>query len=425
MNSMIITFIILILTVAMMVWEKIPLALTALCTSLLLILTGVLTPAEGFSGFSNSNVILITGMVVIGHAFFTTGVAQDIGFAVLKYAKSETALIALIIMVTGLMSGMLSNTGVTAVMLPIVLGICYKSKINRSRLVMPISIAAGCGGTITLVGTVVNVIANTTLEEFGYEERFGFFEFTKVGLPLLIITTIFMATVGKKLLPNRPYISTEGETDQDQHQDFSHVPKWKKYLTLAVLILTFFGMVFEEQIGIDLHVTAVIGAVVLVLTGVLSENEAYKAIDLRTAFLLAGILPLAAALEKTGAGEAIANQVVNLFGDNTSPFMLMMVLYLMSCIMTQFMSNTATAALLCPIGLSIAQGLNVSPKAVLIAIVLGASFAYATPLGMPANTMVMAPGGYKFIDYTKVGVPLLIISFIFCMIVIPIFWPMT
>jgi len=97
----------------------------------------------------------------------------------------------------------------------------------------------------------------------------------------------------------------------------------------------------------------------------------------------------------------------------------------MSCIMTQFMSNTATAALLCPIGLSIAQGLNADPKAVLMAIVLGASFAYATPLGMPANTMVMAPGGYKFGDYTKVGVPLLVISFIFCMIVLPIFWPMT
>ena len=425
MNPMIITFCILIFTVVMMVWEKLPIAVTAVITSLLLILFNVLTPAEGFSGFANSNVILITGMVVIGGAFFSTGMAQDIGYGVLKFAKTETILIGLIVMVTGLMSAMLSNTGVTAVMLPIVIGICMKSGINRSRLIMPISIAAGCGGTITLVGTVVNVIANTTLEEFGYEERFGFFEFTKVGLPLLVITAIFMATIGKKLLPDRPYANVDGSTDQDQTKDFSNVPKWKKYMSLVILLVTFFGMIFETQIGVKLHVTAVIGAVLLVITGVMTENEAYKAVDLRTAFTLAGILPLATALDKTGAGQAIADTVIGAFGGNASPFMLMMVLYLMSCIMTQFMSNTATAALLCPIGLSIAQGLNADPKAVLMAIVLGASFAYATPLGMPANTMVMAPGGYKFGDYTKVGVPLLVISFIFCMIVLPIFWPMT
>lgn len=422
MDPMIITFVILAFTVVMMVWEKIPIAVTAICTSLLLILTKVLTPTEGFSGFSNSNVILITGMVVIGGAFFSTGMAQDIGFRVLKYAKTESVLIGGIVMVTALMSAVLSNTGVTAVMIPIVIGICYKSGINRSRLLMPISIAAGVGGTITLVGTVVNVIANTTLEKFGYVERFAFFEFAKVGLPLTVVTALFLATVGKKLLPDRPYVDPDGVAPKEQ--DFSHVPPWKKHMSLAILLLTFVGMIFENQIGVKLHVTAVLGAVILVVTGVMTENEAYRAVDLRTAFLLAGILPLATALDKTGAGRKIAEMVIGGFGDNASPFMLMMVLYLMSCVMTQFMSNTATAALLCPIGLSISQGLNADPKAVLMAIVLGASFAYATPLGMPANTMVMAPGGYKFSDYARVGVPLLVISFVFCMLVLPIFWPM-
>lgn len=422
MSPIMITFLILLFTIVLMVLDKVPIALTAIMTSLLLILTGILTPAEGFAGFSNSNVILITGMVVIGGAFFQTGMAQDIGFWVLKFAKTERSIIAMILIVTGLMSGFLSNTGVTAVMLPIVIGICLKSGINRSRLMMPISIAAGAGGTITLVGTVVNVIANTTLEQFGYEERFGFFEFSKVGLPLLLITTLFLCTIGLKLLPDRPYGAGPGE--DNKVMDFSNVPKWKKYMSLAVLLGTFLGMVFENQIGIKLHVTAVLGAVILVLTGVLSEKEAYQAVDLKTAFLLAGILPLATALDKTGAGEIIAQIVISRMGTNPSPMVLMIVLYLLSCIMTQFMSNTATAALLCPIGLSISQGLGADPKAVLMAIVLGASFAYATPLGMPANTMVMGPGGYKFSDYTKVGIPLLVISFIFCMIVLPLFWPM-
>ena len=415
-----ITFGVLLFVIIMMAWNKIPIALTAVISMLILILTKVVTPAEGFAGFANSNVILITGMIVIGNAIFTTGMAQDIATQVLKYAKSETVLIASVLMVTGLLSSVLSNTGVTAVMLPIVIGICDNSGISRSRLVMPISIGAGVGGTITLVGTVVNVMANTTLENFGYSERFSFFEFSKVGFPLLVITTIFVATVGKKLLPDRQYNGEEGEASGVK--DFSNVPKWKKYMSLLVLIATFFGMIFESQIGIKLHVTSTIGAVILVLTGVLSENEAYKSIDLRTVFLVAGVLPLATAMEKTGAGQMMADIVINRFGQGTSPMVFMAVLYLLSCVLTQFMSNTATAALLCPIGISIAQGLNANPKTILLLIVLGASFAYATPLGMPANTMVMGPGGYKFTDYVRLGVPLLVISFVFCMIVVPIFW---
>lgn len=418
--GLIITFGVLIGVMILMIWNKIPIALSAMLAALTLIVTGVLTPAEGFAGFANSNVILITGMIVIGSAFFATGMAQDIALWVLKYAKSETVLIAAIILVTGLLSGVLSNTGVTAVMLPIVIGICAKSKINRSRLIMPISIAAGVGGTITLVGTVVNVMANTTLEEFGYTERFTFFEFSKIGLPLLLITTLFMCTIGKKLLPDRPYDGVDA--DNYEVSDFSMVPKWKKYVSLVVLLFTFLGMIFESQIGIKLHVTSTIGAVVLALTGVLSERDVYKSIDLRTIFLFAGVLPIATAMEKTGAGKLIADTVINGLGSNASPIVFMAVLYLLSCFLTQLMSNTATAALLCPIGISIARGLNANPKTVLLLIVLGASFAYATPLGMPANTMVMGPGGYKFIDYVKVGVPLLVISFVFCMCVVPMFW---
>lgn len=418
--GLMITFVVLVGVMVLMIWNKIPIALSAMLASLTLIVTGVLTPAEGFAGFANSNVILITGMIVIGSAFFATGMAQDIALWVLKYARSEAVLIAAIILVTGLLSGVLSNTGVTAVMLPIVIGICAKSKINRSRLIMPISIAAGVGGTITLVGTVVNVMANTTLEEFGYTERFTFFEFSKIGLPLLLITTLFMCTVGRKLLPDRPYDGVDA--DNYDVSDFSGVPKWKKYVSLAVLLLTFLGMIFESQIGIKLHVTATIGAVVLALTGVLSERDVYKSIDLRTIFLFAGVLPIATAMEKTGAGKLIADTVINGLGSHASPIVFMAVLYLLSCFLTQLMSNTATAALLCPIGISIAQGLNANPKTVLLLIVLGASFAYATPLGMPANTMVMGPGGYKFIDFVKVGVPLLVISFIFCMCVVPMFW---
>ena len=287
---------------------------------------------------------------------------------------------------------------------------------------MPISIGAGVGGTITLIGTVVNVIANAMMAEFGYEQQFSMFEFTKFGLPLSIITAILLATV---LFPLLSDYEDDDSVALATDKDYSKVPRWKKVLTVVLLLAAFVGMCFESQIGISLHITACVCAVLLILTGVLTEKEALESIHLKTIFILAGLLPLSTAISNTGAGEMMADAVVSLVGEGMSPIMLMVVLYLACSILTQFISNTAAATIMCAVGCSIAQGLDADPRAIMMVIVLGASYAYATPLGMPANTLVMGIGSYKFQDYTKVGVPLVLVSFVYCMIVAPIFYPLT
>ena len=161
----------------------------------------------------------------------------------------------------------------------------------------------------------------------------------------------------------------------------------------------------------------------LILTGVISEKDALKSIDLKTIFLFGGTLSLASALQETGAGEVIANKVIGALGANPSPYILTLVVFLLCCIMTNFMSNTATTALMVPICLSIAQGMGADPRAVLMACVIGGSCAYATPIGMPANTMVVGVGGYKFKDYVKSGLPLIGFSFVVCMVLLPILFP--
>ena len=182
-------------------------------------------------------------------------------------------------------------------------------------------------------------------------------------------------------------------------------------------------MIFEEQIGIKLCVTGCIGALVLILTGVISEKEALKSIDLKTIFLFGGTLSLAAALGETGAGELIADKVVGALGENPSPVLFTFVVFILCCIMTNFMSNTATTALMAPIGVSIAQGMGADPSAVLMACVIGGSCAFATPIGMPANTMVVTAGGYTFKDYAKAGIPMIVVATIVSMILLPIFYP--
>ena len=180
-------------------------------------------------------------------------------------------------------------------------------------------------------------------------------------------------------------------------------------------------MIFEKEIGISIEVSACIGAIVLVLTGVISEKEALKSIDLKVVFLFGGSLTLAKALDTTGAGELIADKIVGLLGSDPSPILL--VIFIVTCVLTNFMSNTATTALMIPIAVSLANNLGADPRAVVIATVIAGSCAYATPIGMPANTMVVGLGGYKFKDYVKSGLPLILVSFVICMILLPILFP--
>ena len=401
MSQITITLLFLLFAIVMFMWEKIPLGLTSMIVCVGLVVTGVLEWQTAFAGFIDSNVILFVAMFIVGGALFETGMANKIGGIVTHFAKTERQLIVAIMVIVGVMSGFLSNTGTAAILIPVVIGIAAKSGYSRSRLLMPLVFAAAMGGNLTLIGAPGNMIAQSGMEGIGL--KFGFFDYAKVGVPILIVGIIYFAFIGYKFLPNKEG-SDEGIFDESK--DFSHVPKWKQYLSLVILLLTLVGMIFEEQLGIKL---CVIGCM--------------ASIDLKTIFLFGGTLSLAAALEQTGAGELIAEKVIGMLGDNPSPYVLTFVIFMLCCVMTNFMSNTATTALMVPIGISIAQGMGADPSAVLMACVIGGSCAYATPIGMPANTMVVTAGGYTFKDYAKAGVPMILVATVVSMILLPIFYP--
>lgn len=418
MSQITITLLFLLFAIVMFIWEKIPLGLTSMIVCVGLVVTGVLEWQTAFAGFIDSNVILFVAMFIVGGALFETGMANKIGGIVTHFAKTERQLIVAIMVIVGVMSGFLSNTGTAAILIPVVIGIAAKSGYSRSRLLMPLVFAVAMGGNLTLIGAPGNMIAQSGMEGIGL--KFGFFDYAKVGVPILIVGIIYFAFIGYKFLPNKEG-SDEGIFDESK--DFSHVPKWKQYLSLVILLLTLVGMIFEEQLGIKLCVIGCMGALALMITGVISEKDALASIDLKTIFLFGGTLSLAAALEQTGAGELIAEKVIGMLGDNPSPYVLTFVIFMLCCVMTNFMSNTATTALMVPIGISIAQGMGADPSAVLMACVIGGSCAYATPIGMPANTMVVTAGGYTFKDYAKAGVPMILVATVVSMILLPIFYP--
>lgn len=422
------TLIVLAIMAVFFVTEIIPLAITSLGGAIALALMGIISSQEAFSGLSDSTVVLFAGMFVVGGALFYTGLAQKIGETVVsKAGTSENGLMLAIMGVTATMSAFLSNTGTAAALLPVVVGICSVAKIPASRQLMPLAFAAGIGGIITMVGTPPNIIVNGALNKAGVTP-FGFFEFAWIGIPLTIATILFMMTIGKRFLPNH-IIEDVGEVEQEVSAgEVSNDPKKQLYSGLilgGVIVLMILGDTLKSNFGINLPLSlvAVVGAILCVLTGCLGEKQAYTSIDWVTIFLFAGMMPVAGAMDKSGAGQLIANAVLGVMGSDPSPYFATAVLFILSCLMTQFMSNTASCALLAPIGIAIAKGMGADPHAVLMAIGVAASCAFGTPVGTPPNTLVLGPGQYKFIDYVKAGVPLIIVCFIVSILIIPMVWP--
>lgn len=422
------TLIVLAIMAVFFVTEIIPLAITSLGGAIALALMGIISSKEAFSGLSDSTVVLFAGMFVVGGALFYTGLAQKIGETVVsKAGTSENGLMFAIMAVTATMSAFLSNTGTAAALLPVVVGICSVAKIPASRQLMPLAFAAGIGGIITMVGTPPNIIVNGALNKAGITP-FGFFEFAWIGIPLTIATILFMMTIGKRFLPNH-IIEDVGEVEQEVSAgEVSNDPKKQLYSGLilgGVIVLMILGDTLKSNFGINLPLSlvAVVGAILCVLTGCLGEKQAYTSIDWVTIFLFAGMMPVAGAMDKSGAGQLIANAVLGVMGSDPSPYFATAVLFILSCVMTQFMSNTASCALLAPIGIAIAKGMGADPHAVLMAIGVAASCAFGTPVGTPPNTLVLGPGQYKFMDYVKAGVPLIIVCFIVSILIIPMVWP--
>ncbi len=418
MDPAVLTLIVLGVAAFFFVTELIPLAVTAMGASIALGLLGVLTPKQVFSGLSNSTVVLFAGMFVIGAAMFQTGLAQRIGITVVHAAGTgEKRLMAAIMIVTIILASVSSNTATVACLLPVVGQICAVARLAVSPQLMARAVAANVGGTITRIGTPPNILMSATLSASGLQP-FGFFEFAWIGIPLSIAGVIYMLTIGPRLCPH-------GHVDSNLSDLTSDLPKDTRKMTICaiILLLVVIAMALSKTINVPMQTAAIIGALACVITGCLTEKQAYGGIDWTTIFLFAGMLPLAEAMDKTGAGAMIANAVVGIIGSNASPLIIVMAMFLLSCGLTQFMSNTAAAALLAPIGISIAQSIGVSPFPVLLAIGIAASCAFTTPVATPPNTLILGPGKFRFMDYVKVGLPLVVVSMIVCTVIIPLVWP--
>ncbi len=184
----------------------------------------------------------------------------------------------------------------------------------------------------------------------------------------------------------------------------------------AVLIPVIFGW-------LPIYIAVVIGAAVMILTKCLTMDEAYRFIEWKAVFLIAGMLPLGVALDQTGAAALVAEQTIAVLGP-FGPYGVLFGLLVITFIATSIIPTAALVVLMVPIALKTSAGLGISPYPLMMGIAMAASSSFTSPISHPANVLVMGPGGYKFMDYVKVGVPLTLVILVLLMIVIPIFWPL-
>ena len=400
--------------------QWIPASVTAVLAAMGMVFCGFLSPAELAASFGADAVIMVAGMMIVGNAVFETGLAERIGCAVLglKFVvKTEKRFLAAILLMVGFLSAFMSNTASVAIFIPLVSSVAHASKgrIQKKNIFMAMGIISVLGGNCTLAGSTPQLIAQGILEDTPGLRPLTFFQLAYIGIPLVVLTVLYYATLGYKLQERcfdfEERAETEGKTAPE------HDSTRRKQNCTALILL---GCVIGFVAGwLSLGVTALAGGVLCILTGCISYRRAFEMMDWSTIVILAGALGFSKGLDHSGAVDYMAQGILRILGgEAANPVLLCAVLLILSSFLGNVMSHTATVAVLMPIAISIAGVVGVSPTAYEVAIIIGSSLAFATPIATPPLTMTLV-GGYRFADYTKVGGALNIILLAAAILLVP------
>jgi di/tricarboxylate transporter len=266
-----------------------------------------------------------------------------------------------------------------------------------------------------------------TLHQLHFREKYGLnvLAIWRGGKPYRLDLRYRKLRLGDALLLHGPRRKLKMlATDPDflvLAEEIQEEPRSKK-IPLALLIMA--GVLVPVILGwLPIYISAIAGAALMILTGCLNMDEAYRFIDWRAVFLMAGMLPLGIAMEKTGTAQFLAGGVIALVGD-LGPLAVLAAVFLLTSLASQVMPNAAAAVLLFPIALNTASNLNISPYPLMMTVAVSASAAFLSPVAHAANVLIMGPGGYRFRDYLRVGFPLTLVVMAVVLLVLPIFWPL-
>lgn len=422
MPQLVIALIITVLVIISFSVQVIPLPLTAMLGALAMVVFGIIEPADAISAFGSDTVMMVAGVIIIGNAIFETGLAEKLGASILNLpiiGGKEKRLLLIVMIIITVLSAFVSNTAAVAMFLPLVASIAQSSngKIKKKNCYMAMGIASVVGGFCTQSGSTPQMVAQEILLETDGLRGLTFFELTKIGILIAIVMFIYFLTVGYRLQErcfNFPEVPNTSTTQQTVSQS-----TWKQVVSGLILVGCVIGFISGV---LSFGIISLLSACACILTGCISQKRVFETMDWSTIIVLGGSIGFANGMEESGAVNLIGDALVNSFGQNGGNVLLVFgMIILLTALLSNVMSNTATVAVLAPLGIDVALKMGADPITFVIGIIIASNLAFATPIGTPPMTMVLI-GGYRFSDYVKVGGLFNVIAVIVTIFAVPLLY---
>lgn len=407
------------------VLNKWPFGLTTMTCCVLLALTQVFTPAEAFAGFSNQNVILVAPMFVLSAAFSKTSMLRKIQDKMVNLkGKNGLALLIALYAVVIVLACFLPTTAEMTVMLLFLVALGNSGDITPSRMTIPILGMLSMWGTKIPVGMGSAAYASYNAYYEGMVTDQGqllsMLDQFKVSIIPCILITIY-CLFGYKLLPNTEF----DEKKLKQQKEQVAIPKYQENIIYVVFLAVMVSLFFNSQLGSLMYVVPALGVLVLAYTKAMSIKEIVAGLTGDPVWMMAGVLVMADALGKTGAGDLIGNLILKILGGNPSGLMVLFIFGLVTIVMTTFMSNAATKNVLIPIAASTCLAAGWDPRGAVLIVAICSNVAIAFPSGSPACGIAYAATGFKITKTLKFTLPFIAIALVSTVLCANFFFPIS
>jgi di/tricarboxylate transporter len=449
--SQLITLAVLAAVVGALIWDRIRSDVVALTGAAVLLMTGVVRPVEVQSAFASPAILALASLFVIAYAMELSGLLDAaISRVTALCRRIGRAGLWVLIGISGAASAFLNNTPIVVLGAPVVRDVAKSLGLSPKPFLIPLSYAAVLGGCCTLIGTSTNLLVNDMASVAG-QPRFGIFEITPVGVTVALSGAIYLVLFSHRLVGERDSEVRPEEARQDEEAGQPALPvmtreRWKqsepgliggqigsatsfaehsKLRPAAALAsgLVFVGVVALATFDVaPIAACAFAGAVLLILMRVITADEAYSGLRPEVLMLIAGMVVLGVALDVSGLAAAVTTILIGSL-DGLSPLVALIIVYGVTLMATELLSNATVAVLFTPIAVSLAEALQVSPRPFLVAVMIAASAAFATPFGYQTNVLVYQMGGYNYLDFVRIGIPLNLITWFVGVATIHFYFP--
>lgn len=438
----ILTLMVLVGVVAALIADRMRADVVALSGAAILLVTGAVRPSEVQGAFASPAILTLASLFVIAYAMELSGLLDKaIEKAVVFCRRTGAAGLWGLIAMSGVGSAFLNNTPIVVVAAPVIRDVAKSIGLDPRRFLMPLSYVAVLGGSCTLIGTSTNLLVDDMARSSG-QAPFGIFEITPVGLAMALVGSIYLILFTGRLVKgapasgedlDQPQASGDVERHSVSHLDvtgdslenakvFAQVREFRPRMAI-ISVVVFIGAISAAAVDIvPIAAAAFAGAVLLILLRVISPDQAYAGLRPEILLLIAGMVVIGIAMEQTGLAAEVTRWMIGSV-DGVGPLTALILLYGVTLLLTEVLSNATVAVLLTPVAVALAEALSVSPRPFLVTIMMAASAAFATPFGYQTNVLVYQMGHYRYMDFVRVGLPLNLLTWAVAVAAINYFFP--